>query len=103
MGSQNGFDSHSQMAGAHGRASEEFKEYVERRLATLEEGGMKSLSKGISRPLGTNRTELRPKHLPWPFCEESRSPSSVLLPFFWEGSPTKIDYSKQGTLIQASL
>eukprot|EP00913_Durusdinium_trenchii_P030379 g28456.t1 len=29
---------------------EEFKEYVERRLATLEEGGMKSLSKGISRP-----------------------------------------------------
>mmetsp|Transcript_51926 Transcript_51926/g.124292 ORF Transcript_51926/g.124292 Transcript_51926/m.124292 type:complete len:493 (+) Transcript_51926:105-1583(+) len=29
---------------------QEFKEYVERRLATLEEGGMKSLSKGISRP-----------------------------------------------------
>lgn len=29
---------------------EEFKEYVERRLASLEEGGMKSLTKGISRP-----------------------------------------------------
>merc|ERR1719197_886275 len=28
----------------------EFKEYVEKRLATLEEGGMKSLSKGISKP-----------------------------------------------------
>lgn len=28
----------------------EFKEYVEKRLASLEEGGMKSLTKGISRP-----------------------------------------------------
>ena len=24
-----------------------------------------------------------------------RSPSSALLPFLWEGSPTKIDYKKQ--------
>lgn len=29
---------------------EEFKEYVEKRLASLEEGGMKSMTKGISRP-----------------------------------------------------
>lgn len=29
---------------------QEFKEYVEKRLATLEEGGMKSQTKGISRP-----------------------------------------------------
>jgi len=28
----------------------EYKEYVEKRLATLEEGGMKSLTKGISKP-----------------------------------------------------
>merc|ERR1711920_1160623 len=28
----------------------EFKEYVEKRLATLEEGGMRSGAKGISRP-----------------------------------------------------
>merc|ERR1711972_752246 len=28
----------------------EFKEYVEKRLATLEEGGMRSLTKGISKP-----------------------------------------------------
>merc|ERR1711933_504303 len=28
----------------------EYKEYVEKRLATLEEGGMRSLTKGISRP-----------------------------------------------------
>merc|ERR1712196_462557 len=28
----------------------EFKEYVENRLSSLEEGGMKSLTKGISRP-----------------------------------------------------
>jgi len=28
----------------------EFKEYVENRLASLEEGGMKSLTKGISKP-----------------------------------------------------
>merc|ERR1712048_1423954 len=28
----------------------EFKEYVEKRLATLEEGGMRSLTKGVSRP-----------------------------------------------------
>jgi len=28
----------------------EFKEYVEKRLSTLEEGGMRSLTKGISRP-----------------------------------------------------
>ena len=35
----------------------------------------------------------------------SRSPSSALShPFFgWEGSPTKIDYSKKGTLILSSL
>ena len=31
-----------------------------------------------------------------------RSPSSALLPFFGEGSPTKIDYRK-GTLILTSL
>merc|ERR1711988_1376735 len=29
---------------------QEFKEYVERRLSSLEEGGMKSLSKGVSKP-----------------------------------------------------
>merc|ERR1712003_347297 len=28
----------------------EFKEYVEKRLATLEEAGMRSLTKGVSRP-----------------------------------------------------
>merc|ERR1712187_546689 len=28
----------------------EFKEYVENRLATLEEGGMRSLTKGVSKP-----------------------------------------------------
>merc|ERR1711935_591923 len=28
----------------------EFKEYVEKRLATLEEGGMKSATKGVSKP-----------------------------------------------------
>merc|ERR1711933_237522 len=28
----------------------EYKEYVEKRLATLEEGGMRSLTKGISKP-----------------------------------------------------
>merc|ERR1712003_210760 len=28
----------------------EFKEYVEKRLATLEEGGMRSLTKGVSKP-----------------------------------------------------
>ena len=34
----------------------------------------------------------------------TRPPSSGLLPFFWgEGSPTKIDYSKSGTLIVSSL
>ena len=34
----------------------------------------------------------------------TRSPSSALLPFFaWEGSPTKIDYRKKGTLILSSL
>ena len=37
----------------------------------------------------------------------TRSPkgsSSALLPFFgWEGSPTKIDYIKKGTLILTSL
>ena len=35
-----------------------------------------------------------------------RSPSSALLPFFAEGSPTKIDYGKEkktGTLILSSL
>ena len=25
----------------------------------------------------------------------ARSPSSALLPFFWEGSPTKVDYRKR--------
>eukprot|EP00401_Gymnodinium_catenatum_P015720 CAMPEP_0117546594 /NCGR_PEP_ID=MMETSP0784-20121206/46685_1 /TAXON_ID=39447 /ORGANISM="" /LENGTH=494 /DNA_ID=CAMNT_0005343465 /DNA_START=81 /DNA_END=1562 /DNA_ORIENTATION=+ len=29
---------------------QEFKEYVEKRLATLEEGGMRSLTKGVSKP-----------------------------------------------------
>merc|ERR1719261_352902 len=29
---------------------QEFKEYVERRLSSMEEGGMKALSKGISKP-----------------------------------------------------
>ena len=34
----------------------------------------------------------------------SRSPTSALLPTFWgEGSPTKTDYRKKGTLILASL
>ena len=33
----------------------------------------------------------------------SRSFSSALLPFFGEGSPTKIDCSKKGTLILTSL
>ena len=34
----------------------------------------------------------------------SRSPSSALFPLFWgEGSPTKIDYRKKGTLIPTSL
>ena len=32
----------------------------------------------------------------------ARSPSSALLPFFWEGSPTKDD-RKKGTLILTSL
>ena len=33
----------------------------------------------------------------------ARSPSSVLShPFFGEGSPTKVDYSKKGTLILTS-
>ena len=34
---------------------------------------------------------------------ETRSPSSAILPFFGEGSPTKIDYRKKGTLILTSL
>ena len=35
---------------------------------------------------------------------KSRSPSSALLPLFLgEGSPTKIDYRKKGTLILTSL
>ena len=33
----------------------------------------------------------------------ARSPSSALLPFLEEGSPTKIDYRKKGTLILTSL
>ena len=34
----------------------------------------------------------------------SRSPSNALLPFFLaEGSPTKIDYNKKGTLLLTSL
>ena len=32
----------------------------------------------------------------------TRSPSSALLPFLGEGSPTKIDYRKKGTLILTS-
>ena len=32
----------------------------------------------------------------------SRSPSGALLPFFGEGSPTKIDYRKKGILILTS-
>ena len=35
---------------------------------------------------------------------KTRSPSSALLPFFgWEGSPTKTDCRKKGTLILTSL
>ena len=38
-----------------------------------------------------------------PKPNEARSPSSALLPtFFGEGSPTKIDYRKKGTLIPTS-
>ena len=33
----------------------------------------------------------------------ARSPSSALLPFFGEGSHTKIDYRKKGTLLLTSL
>ena len=33
----------------------------------------------------------------------TRSPSSALLRFFWEGSPTTIDCRKKGTLILTSL
>ena len=36
-------------------------------------------------------------------CEFTRSPNSALLLFFGEGSPTKIDYRKKGTLILTSL
>ena len=32
-----------------------------------------------------------------------RSPSSAVLPFFGEGSPTKVDCRKKGTLILTSL
>ena len=38
-----------------------------------------------------------------PLHFSTRSPSSALLPFLGEGSPTKIDYRKKGTLILASL
>ena len=34
---------------------------------------------------------------------QTRSPSIALLPFFGEGSPTKIDYRKKGTLSLTSL
>merc|ERR1712183_293952 len=37
----------------------EFKEYVEKRLSTLEEGGMKSLTKGVSRQK-TEKYEKKP-------------------------------------------
>merc|ERR1719336_3698040 len=37
----------------------EFKEYVEKRLATLEESGMKSLTKGVSKP-GAEKYEKKP-------------------------------------------
>merc|ERR1711920_983266 len=37
----------------------EYKEYVEKRLATLEEGGMRSLTKGISKP-NVGKQEKRP-------------------------------------------
>ena len=33
----------------------------------------------------------------------ARSPSSALLPFLGEGSPTKIDYREKGTLVLTSL
>merc|ERR1719197_2357797 len=36
----------------------EFKEYVERRLATLEETGMRSLTKGVSRPNQGKRKDI---------------------------------------------
>ena len=36
-------------------------------------------------------------------CLFSRSPSSALYPFLGEGSPTKMDYRKKGTLILTSL
>ena len=39
-------------------------------------------------------------------AKDFHSPSSALLPFIffgWEGSPTKIDYRKQGTLILTAL
>ena len=40
----------------------------------------------------------------WVWLPFSRSLSSALLPTFWEeGSPTKIDYRKDGTLILTSL
>merc|ERR1712087_332087 len=36
----------------------EFKEYVEKRLATLEEGGMRSLTKGVSRQKDAKKTDI---------------------------------------------
>ena len=36
-----------------------------------------------------------PLEFPFRFCSVPRSPSSALLPFFWEGSPTKVDYRKR--------
>ena len=45
-------------------------------------------------------TGLRVDHL----VRWTRSPRSTLLPVFgWEGSPTKIDYRKEGALILTSL
>ena len=40
-----------------------------------------------------------------PLAEMTRSPSSALLWFFfgWEGSPSKTNYTKKGTLILTSL
>ena len=37
------------------------------------------------------------------FLTTARSASSALLPFLGEGSPTKIDYRKKGTLILTTL
>ena len=51
---------------------------------------------GISEVHEPKQTELYSSCLPRPL-------SSALLPFFGEGSPTKIDYRKKGSLILTSL